>query len=63
MYLNRRFQQLIDDNSLPKIRFHDLRHFYATNAHNNGTPIKKLAQALGHSSAAITVEHYVSNNI
>lgn len=59
-YLSNSFRRLIEDNNLPKIRFHDLRHSFATNAHNKGIPIKNLSKALGHSTPVITVEYYVN---
>jgi len=57
--LSKMFKKLLIDNKLPIIRFHDLRHTYATIAHNNGMPVKHLSKSLGHSTPAITVEQYV----
>lgn len=43
-----------------KIRFHDLRHTYATVLLSNGVPIKYVQEQLGHSSAKMTLDVYAS---
>jgi integrase len=58
-YISRSFNELLRANGLPLIRFHDLRHTYATHAYRNGVPIKELSESLGHSSAATTLDYYV----
>jgi integrase len=58
-YISRLFNEFLRANSLPSIRFHDLRHAYATHSHYNGMPIKELSVSLGHKSAATTLDHYV----
>jgi integrase len=58
-YISRRFNELLKANNLPPIRFHDLRHAYATHAHFSGMPIKELVRSLGHNSAATTLDNYV----
>lgn len=57
--LSKMFKKFLIEHKLPLIRFHDLRHTYATIAHNNGMPVKHLSRSLGHSTPAITVEKYV----
>jgi integrase len=59
-YISRRFTEFVEVNNLPPVRFHDLRHYFAVSAHNNGVPIKTLSLALGHTSAAATVDNYVN---
>ena len=58
-YISRAFNELLKKNGMPLIRFHDLRHTYATHAHFNGMPAKALSLSLGHQSSAITLDNYV----
>ena len=43
---------------LPKVRFHDLRHTFATLAPQNGVDIKTGSGMLGHYSAGFTLDTY-----
>ena len=43
---------------LPKVRFHDLRHTFATVALQNGVDIKTVSGILGHYSAGFTLDTY-----
>jgi len=43
---------------VPTIRFHDLRHTFATLMLRNGVPVKDVAYMLGHSDAATTIRVY-----
>ena len=43
---------------LPKIRFHDLRHTFATMALQNGVDVKTVSNILGHFSAGFTLDTY-----
>ncbi len=43
---------------LPKVRFHDLRHMFATLALQNGVDIKTVSGMLGHYSAGFTLDTY-----
>ena len=43
---------------LPKVRFHDLRHTFATLALQNGVDIKTVSGMLGHYSAGFTLDTY-----
>jgi site-specific recombinase XerD len=40
------------------VRFHDLRHTFATMAIQNGVDVKTVASMLGHYSAAFTLDTY-----
>ena len=42
----------------PKVRFHDLRHTFATLAIQNGVNIKTVSGMLGHFSAEFTLDTY-----
>ena len=43
---------------LPKVRFHDLRHTFATLSLKNGVDVKTLSSTLGHYSAGFTLSTY-----
>lgn len=49
---------LLQRAGLPSIRFHDLRHTFATLALENGMDVKTLSAMLGHVSAATTLDIY-----
>ena len=42
----------------PKVRFHDLRHTFATLSLKNGVDVKTLSSMLGHYSAGFTLSTY-----
>uniref|UniRef100_UPI00402898A8 tyrosine-type recombinase/integrase n=1 Tax=Candidatus Fimivicinus sp. TaxID=3056640 RepID=UPI00402898A8 len=52
------YKQLLKENDLPDIRFHDLRHTYATLLIKNNISEKAVAAALGHSTSRITLDVY-----
>lgn len=54
----RRLKPLLEEAGLPSIRFHDLRHTFATLTLQNGMDVKTLSAMLGHVSAATTLEIY-----
>lgn len=43
---------------LPKVRFHDLRHTFATLALQNRVDVKTVSGVLGHFSAGFTLDAY-----
>ena len=43
---------------LPYVRFHDLRHTFATLALQNGVDVKTVSGMLGHFSAGFTLDTY-----
>ena len=51
-------QQLLKKSGLPNIRFHDLRHTFATHALTSGVDAKTLSGILGHTNASFTVDIY-----
>ncbi len=55
----RRLAKYPDATPLPRIRFHDLRHTYATLSLSGGADIKTVSTRLGHSSIAITGDVYM----
>jgi integrase len=56
--LQARFQQLLEDAGLPRIRFHDLRHTAASLMLSRGVHPKVAADMLGHSTIAVTLDLY-----
>lgn len=57
-YITKRWKRVIEKSILKHIRFHDLRHSYASFAIANNVPMKVVAENLGHSSIDITVNTY-----
>ena len=53
-----RMKKLLEIAELPSIRFHDLRHTFATLSLKNGVDVKTLSGALGHYSAGFTLNVY-----
>ena len=56
--LRRSFWPLLERAGLPHIRFHDLRHTVATLLLAQGTHPKIVAEMLGHSQIAVTLNLY-----
>ena len=50
--------RVLERAGLPKLRFHDLRHTFATLALQNGVDIKTVSGMLGHFSAGFTLDTY-----
>ena len=49
---------LLQKAGLPSLRFHDLRHTFATHALASGVDAKTLAGILGHTKASFTLDTY-----
>lgn len=56
--LVRRLRELAEAWNLPPLRFHDLRHTYATLALRAGVSPKVVSERLGHSGIGITLDVY-----
>ena len=54
----RRMKELLAQAELPSIRFHDLRHTFATHALASGVDAKTLSGILGHTKASFTLDTY-----
>lgn len=56
--LVRNFDLIVKKAGVPRIRFHDLRHTYATLSLSGGADIKTVSALLGHSSIQVTGDVY-----
>ena len=56
--VNHMLHRVLERAGLPKVRFHDLRHTFATIALQNGVDIKTVSGMLGHYSAGFTLDTY-----
>ncbi len=56
--VRKEFKQIVTRMGLPEVRFHDLRHSYATLAIQNGVDIKTVSTNLGHATVAFTMDEY-----
>lgn len=54
----RSFKKHLKTAECPDIRFHDLRHTYATLALANGVPIRVVSDTMGHSRSSVTIDTY-----
>ena len=53
-----RMKKLLAEAGLPNMRFHDLRHTFATHALTSGVDVKTLSGILGHTKTAFTLDTY-----
>lgn len=56
--VNNMLKRVLERAGIPKVRFHDLRHTFATLALQNGVDIKTVSGMLGHFSAGFTLDTY-----
>ena len=61
--LEYQFRRMIESEDFPKIRFHDLRHNYATFMLNHGVDLKIISDVLGHADIAITADTYLHPDV
>lgn len=54
----RKLKTILKNIELPLMRFHDLRHTFATHATDGGVDPKTLAGILGHTDASFTLDTY-----
>ena len=57
-YAYNRMKTILKNTGLPSIRFHDLRHTFATHALAGGVDAKTLSGILGHTNASFTLDTY-----
>ncbi|MBC7248395.1 MAG: site-specific integrase [Actinobacteria bacterium] len=56
--VNRGFERALEASGVPRIRFHDLRHTYASMNIEGGVDPKTLQAIMGHSSIRVTMDIY-----
>ena len=56
--VNNMLKRVLERAGIPKVRFHDLRHTFATIALQSGVDIKTVSGMLGHFSAGFTLDTY-----
>lgn len=56
--IKRRFKPALNRAGIEEIRFHDLRHTYASLLLANGAPMKYVQSQLGHASITMTMDLY-----
>lgn len=53
-----KLKAILKNTGLPSIRFHDLRHTFATHALSSGVDARTLSGILGHTNASFTLDTY-----
>lgn len=61
--LQRRFRSLLKKAGLPSVKYHSLRHAFATNCLQAGFDVKTLSEILGHASVETTLNRYVHTSM
>ncbi|MDO5152097.1 MAG: site-specific integrase [Eubacteriales bacterium] len=56
--VNNMLHRVLDRAGIPRVRFHDMRHTFATLTLQNGVDIKTVSGMLGHFSAGFTLDTY-----
>jgi integrase len=56
--LSKQFAEVMRFVGIERLRFHDLRHAFASITLNNGVSVKEVSVLLGHSSPVLTLSTY-----
>ena len=62
-YVRKRLQVILKRAGCKSVRFHDLRHTFATMSPENGMDIKNLSAIVGHVSATTTLNTYITDEM
>ncbi len=57
-HIRKRLHRILEQSGCKDVRFHDLRHTFATMSLEHGMDIKTLSAVIGHASAATTLNTY-----
>ena len=57
-HIRKRLHRILKDSGCKDVRFHDLRHTFATMSLEHGMDIKTLSAIIGHASSATTLNTY-----
>ena len=57
-FVNRHFNLILKKHGLPHIRFHELRHSYASMLLNDGFTLKDVQEYMGHADIQMTADMY-----
>ena len=58
---NQKFRSTLLENDIPVIRFHDMRHLYATIALNSGIDIVSVSKTMGDTIETVLKKLYARN--
>ncbi len=61
--LSYRFKQILKRAGLPQVKFHSLRHTFATNCLQSDFDVKTLSEILGHANMKTTMKIYVHSSL
>ena len=56
--IRKHFKDVAHKIKLDNLRFHDLRHTFATLSLQNGTDIKTVSDMMGHATVSFTMDRY-----
>lgn len=61
--LSYRFKSILKKANVPPIKFHSLRHTFATDCLQTGFDVKTLSEILGHSDSETTMRFYIHSSM